>query len=195
MKTAEIVERLPDVFKQGAEGDDVLGALLGVMELLHAPDEEVLATFDRYLDVRRAPDSFIPYLSWWLDLAWLFIDPPDDPYAQPGRPFVGGIGALRELAAAAARESKWRGTADGLVRMLETATGVVGFEVEQTITDEAGHPVPFTIRVHVPPEAEPFLGLVTRIIEHEKPAHVTPLIALKPAAAAPEPATPAETGV
>src|SRR5262245_43029613 len=106
--------------------DNPLTVLLGVMEEMQARDETILAELERYFDPHEAPDDFVPYLSWWVDLAWLFLDPPDDPYALPGRPFAGGIGALRVLVAAAARESKWRGTAGGLVRMLETATGISG---------------------------------------------------------------------
>ena len=172
MKQAQIVELLPDVFKAGATVQNPLTALLGVMEELHARDEAILGGFGTYVDPRRAPDAFVPYLAGWVDLAWLLVDPPDDPYAQPGTPFAGGPGALRELVATAAVASKWRGTAAGLQRMLETATGVQGYRIDETVTDEQGLPLPFHVRVVVPSRAEIFLDLVTRIVEHEKPAHV-----------------------
>lgn len=172
MKQAQIVELLPDVFKVGATVENPLSALLGVMEELHARDESILAGFGTYVDARRTPDEFVPYLAGWVDLAWLLVDPPDDPYAQPGTPFAGGLGALRELVATAAEASKWRGTAAGLQRMLETATGVQGYRIVETVADEQGRPLAFHVQVVVPSEAEVFLDLVKRIVEHEKPAHV-----------------------
>ena len=127
VKRQAIVERLPDVFKQAATGEgNPLAAVLGVMEKLHARDEEILAGFGRYVDPRRTPDEFVPYLATWVDYAWLLLDPPDDPYADVERPFAGGLGRLRELVASAASESKWRGTSAGLVRMLETGDGRSG---------------------------------------------------------------------
>jgi hypothetical protein len=80
---------------------------------------------------------------------------------------------LRELIAAAAFLSQWRGTAKGLLRFLETATGVEGFEIEEHARDANGQPQPFHILVRAPAEAERYRGLVERIIEAEKPAYVT----------------------
>jgi phage tail-like protein len=169
----EILNLLPEVFQRTAIGDDdPLTALIEVMSVLHAPDEAVLAGLDSYFDPRRCPDGFVPYLSRWVDMAWTFLDPPDDPYATPGRPFAGGAGTLGELVARAAVECRWQGTAGGLVRMLEAATGVTGFAVDEAVLDEFGQVRPFFIRVHGPKAAQPLEGLVQRIAEHEKPAHV-----------------------
>jgi phage tail-like protein len=183
VKQSLILDRLPDVFKEGATPGNVLFALVGVMEELHARDEDVLAGFGAYLDPRRTTDPFVPYLAGWVDLAWLLVDPPDDPYAQPGTPFPGGLGALRELVCAAAHAAKWRGTAAGLVRMLETATGEQGYQVIESVTDAAGRPLPFHIRVVVPTAAARLLTMVERIVEHEKPAHVIADVELEQAAA------------
>jgi phage tail-like protein len=182
VKREAIVERLPDIFKQAATGErNPLAALLGVMEELHARDEEILANFGRYVDPRRTTDEFVPYLAAWVDYAWLLLDPPDDPYSAVQRPFTGGLGRLRELVAWAAAESKWRGTSAGLVRMLERATGVEGYRVEETVTNDKGQTLPFCIRVIAPREAERYLDLVRRIVEHEKPAHVIAEALLEPA--------------
>jgi len=182
VKREAIVERLPDVFKQAATGDgNPLAAVLGVMEELHARDEDILADFGRYVDPRRTTDEFVPYVATWVDYAWLLLDPPDNPYAEVERPFAGGLGRLRELVASAASESKWRGTSAGLLRMLERATGVQGFRVEETVTDESGRPLPFRVRVIVPREGEHYLDLVQRIVEHEKPAHVIATVVLEQA--------------
>jgi phage tail-like protein len=182
VKREAIVERLPDVFKQAAMGEgNPLAAVLGVMEELHARDEDILADFGRYVDARRTRDEFVPYLAAWVDYAWLLLDPPDNPYADVELPFAGGLGRLRELIASAAAESKWRGTSAGLVRLLERATGVQGFRVEETVTDESGRPFPFRVRVIVPREGEHYRDLVQRIVEHEKPAHVIATVVLEQA--------------
>ena len=173
MRTDEILELLPDVFQQTATDEsNPLTVLLGLMEALHDPDERVLADLDAYVDPRRTPDEFVHYLSWWVNLAWLFLDPPDDPYAEFGRPFANGEGRLRELVARGAYEAKWRGTAAGMVRMLEMATGLTGFRIQEVVLDEQWQLLPFRIQVHVPVAAHPHLDLVRRIVEHEKPAHV-----------------------
>jgi phage tail-like protein len=183
VKRESIVERLPDIFKQAAAGDErnPLSALLGVMEELHALDEDILAAFGRYIDPRRTPEEFVPYLAVWVDYSWLLLDPPDNPYASVEQPFSGGLGRLRELVAWAAEESKWRGTSAGMVRMLERATGVQGYRVEEIVTDESGEQLPFRVRVVVPSEAEHYLDLVRRIVEHEKPAHVIATVVLEDA--------------
>ena len=135
MKREEALLLLPDVFQRTAVMEDnPLTVLLGVMEEMQARDETILAELERYFDPHEAPDDFVPYLSWWVDLAWLFLDPPDDPYARPGRPFAGGIGALRELVAVAARESKWRGTAGGSGPHAGDGDGVSGFRIEERVT-------------------------------------------------------------
>lgn len=173
MTREEILELLPEVFQRTATGaGDPLTALVDVMSAQHAPAEAVLADLDAYLDPRRCPDAFVPYLSRWVDLAWLFLDPPDDPYAQPGRPFAAGAGILGELVARAAVESRRQGTAGGLVRMLEAATGATGFSVDEAVRDDTGTVRPFFIRVHAPEAARPLEALVLRIAAHEKPAHV-----------------------
>lgn len=180
MKRDAIVERLPDIFKQAATGEgNPLAAMLGVMEELHDRDEDILAGFGRYVDPRRTPDEFVPYIAAWVDYAWLVLDPPDDPYTDVEQPFPGGVGRLRELVASAAAESKWRGTSAGLVRMLERATGVQGYRVEETVTDESKQPLPFRVCVVVPKGAEQYQDLVRRIVEHEKPAHVIATVALE----------------
>jgi phage tail-like protein len=173
VKRTEILELLPEVFQRTALGTgDPLTALVDVMTGMHEPAEVVLGDLDRYLDPRRSPDGFVAFLSWWVDLAWTFLDPPEDPYAEPGRPFAGGAGALGELVAAAAREVKWQGTGGGLVRMLEAATGVRGFRVDEAVPGPDGAVAPFVIRVHAPEAARPLADLVLRIAQHEKPAHV-----------------------
>jgi hypothetical protein len=108
VRQAQILDRLPDVFKEGATPDNPLFALVAVMEELHARDEDILAGFGTYLDPRRTTDPFVPYLAGWVDLAWLLVlGVPTAAYAEPGSPFLGGLGALRGslVAASAGRQS------------------------------------------------------------------------------------------
>ena len=73
---------------------------------------------------------------------------------------------------AAAELAKWRGTRRGLVRLLELATGVTGFEIVEGRAPD-GTPRPFSIDVIVPAGAAAELPLVTRILTKEKPAYAT----------------------
>src|SRR5688572_25543412 len=132
MKRAEIEQLLPEIIRRtipppNARTSDPayppevnpLPLLLDVMELLHAPDEVVLASIDRYFDPYRAPDAFVAYLAGWVDLDDLWIANPQEFTAQTLPPFPSGVGRLRELVAASVYLSRWRGTARGLLTFLE----------------------------------------------------------------------------
>lgn len=169
MRAEEISRLLPWVFQRTAAPGNPLYALLDVMEALHAPSVEVLAQLDGYFSPYRAPERFVPYLAGWLGLDRLLTPTPD----RAGYTFPAGAGRLRELVAAAASLSRTRGTAAGLLRFLETATGAPGFVIHENPLDADGRPRPFHIAVEAPPEAEPYRLLVEQIIELEKPAYVT----------------------
>lgn len=186
MKRADIELLLPEIIRRtipppGSHVLDVavpqdanpLPLLLDVMELLHAPDEAVLLDIDRYFDPHRAPDAFVAYLAGWVDLDDLWIANPQEFTAETLPPFPGGVGRLRELVAASAYLSRWRGTARGLLRFLELATGVTGFGVDEQVLDADDEPIPFHIRVQVPQAAAPFRTLIEHIVIKEKPAYVT----------------------
>lgn len=186
MKRAEIELLLPEIIRRTIPppGSRVIDAthpqdanplplLLDVMELLHEPDEAVLATIDKYFDPYRAPDAFVAYLAGWVDLDDLWVTNPQEFTAKTLPPFPSGVGRLRELVAASAYLSRWRGTARGLLTFLETATGVKGFRIDEQVLDEEDEPIPFHIRVHVPEAAGQFRALIERIVIKEKPAYVT----------------------
>jgi hypothetical protein len=80
---------------------------------------------------------------------------------------------LRELVAAAAYLSKWRGTSKGLHHFLETATGASGFTIDEHVRDKDGRERPYHIKVLAPAETAPYESLLRRIIALEKPAYVT----------------------
>jgi hypothetical protein len=181
MRHQAIERLLPAAYQRAATPGSVLSALLDVMEAMHAPDEAVLDNVDDLFAAYRTRGQLLPFLARWLAL---------DHLVPPGRPGgAGGAGAaglassllapggatrlalpagrLRDLVAEGATLAQSRGTADGLRRMLEIATGVTGF----TIEEPADRPFHFVVRV--PPTAADQLTLVRRIVAAEKPAATT----------------------
>jgi phage tail-like protein len=174
MKQTEIERLLPGVFQRTILPGQPLYALLATMEAMHAPSETALTSLEAYFDPYQAPDAFVPFIAGWLDLErFLSLKPAKLDAATAQTLFPSGLGRLRELVASAAFLSKWQGTARGLIRFLETATGISGFVVEEQVRDERNRVRPFHIRVVGPAEAEVFRPLVERIIDLEKPAYVT----------------------
>jgi phage tail-like protein len=142
------------------------------MESLHEPSVRVLERLDAFFDPRRTPEAFVPFLATWVDLERLF-DPRFGDLSASRAPIDTGVGRLRELTAAAAHLSKWRGTTRGLLRFLETATGESGFEVVESMPGAQGRPRPFHVVVRAPASVANHRGLIERIIDQEKPAYVT----------------------
>lgn len=172
MRREAIEDLLPDVFRRTSRPGSPLRAILDAMEALHTPSEDLLEHLDRHFDPYRAPDPFVPFLARWMDLS-RFFTVPGRPEGDP--PAYGAIdrGRLRELVAAAAVLSRWRGTREGLLDFLRTATGIDGFEILEGVTGERSEPRPFHIKVRIPPRAEPYRWLCDRILRLEKPAYVT----------------------
>lgn len=175
MKSERILALLPQAFQSSAwEGSPLLG-LLAVMEGMHAPSEAVLDDLDGYFDPRRAPPRFAAYLASWLDLDRIVR--AAGPHGRSAAVAVPS-GRLRELTAAAADLSRWRGTAYGLARFLEVATGVAGFEVDDHVRDPQGDVRPFHVEVRVPEGAAGQRALIETIVASEKPAYVTSTLRL-----------------
>ena len=181
MKQSEIERLLPAIFQRTAREGNPLSALLAAMETLHDPAERVLDNLDAHFHQYRAPDNFVPYLAGWVDLDHLLTRDSSTSAKKAPASFPTGTGRLRELVAAAAFLAKWRGTAIGLLRFLETALGIGGFVIDENPPDADGQPRPFHIRVHAPAEAAPYTELMRRIIEMEKPAYVTYELHVEPA--------------
>lgn len=176
MKRAEIESLLPAVFRRAAQSDnDVMAALLDVMQALHERPEYILSHLDAWFDPGRTPDHFVPFLARWVDLDRFFTQSfkeASTPSVEQ-QPISSGLGRLRELIRQASYLSKWRGTRKGLAAFLETTIGVSGFDVDENVAGTDGRPKPFHVRVQVPASAEAHLALIERIIESEKPAHIT----------------------
>jgi phage tail-like protein len=167
MRRQAIERLLPAVYQRTAGPGGVLGAVLDVMEQMHAPDEARLETVDDLFAPYRTPERFVAFLAGWVAL---------DPFVPPGSASGlanGGAalavppGRLRDLVASGAEMAQWRGTATGLIAMIETALGVGGVRVEEP-PGRAFH-----IIVRVPAAAGGQLDLVRRITEAVKPAATT----------------------
>jgi phage tail-like protein len=173
MRRAEIERLLPSVYQLalhpvdgwGLAPDERLGAVLDAMETLHDPIEGTLDGLDAWLDPRRAPDPFVPYLAGWVDL--------DRLAGGEATMAAAGTDRLRELVAAASDLARWRGTSRGLLRFLRIATGLDGFSAEEDPPGADGRPRPFHVIIRGPAEAASMRPLVERIVESEKPAYVT----------------------
>jgi len=175
MKQNEIRHLLPAIFQRTLNEANPLAAVLGVMEELHAPSEEKLRTLEANFNPYRAPDAFVPFLARWVDLDRLLDKPSAESRALKSLPRLlpTGLGRLRELVAAAAHLSQWRGTSKGLLLFLETATGARGFEIADRVFGPEGQPRPFHFLLRAPPESLPYRTLIECIVESEKPAYVT----------------------
>ncbi len=175
MKHNEIEHLLPVVFRRTLRSQNPLSGLLDVMSALHQPSEDVLAQVDTTFSPFRTPDRFVPFLASWVDLDRFFAEGPARARESswPRRPISTGLGRLRELIAAAAHLSQWRGTPTGLRRFLETATGTTGFELNEQVAGADGSQRPYHFQVRAPQSLVRHQALIERIIEQEKPAYVT----------------------
>ena len=117
MRASEIELLLPDVMRRALAPGTPMTALLAVMEDLHAPSEAILDDLPAVVDPLRTPDRFVPMLARWVDLQRL-----NDAEG-------GGVedARMRLLIAISARIGRRRGTARGLLEVLELATGHTGF--------------------------------------------------------------------
>src|SRR6266850_1556594 len=156
MKRSEIEQLLPQIFQRTVLPGTPFFDLLELME-----------------NLRRAPDQFVPYLAGWVDLDRLFERSSTKAAAGlPGRALSTGLGRLRELTANAAGLSKWRGTAIGLLRFLQIASGEKAFRIVEN-RNRDGEPRLYHMLVFAPQNLRPHAPLLERIITSEKPAYVT----------------------
>jgi phage tail-like protein len=154
----ERVERLlPSVVRRGIGAGSPLAALTAVMADLYDPIEEAVAALDGYFDPWRCPERFLPLLAAWVDIPL---------------PVTTGPGRLRALIAVAVGLHQVRGTRRALLALLETATGLGGFEIDETVRDAAGRARPFVVAVRAPEAARAHAAMIERFIESERPAHV-----------------------
>lgn len=159
MRSNDIALMLPEIWRRGLSEGSVTQVLIEVMARLHGSVEAAIADPALLVDPRRAPDRLLQRLAAWVGLApWL------DTTASGGKPDPAD---LRELTAIAAALARNRGNAGSLIRFLEVATGVGGFEI---VEDET---IPFHFHLTIPVAALPRHALILRIVTAEKPAFTT----------------------
>jgi phage tail-like protein len=167
-----IARYLPETYQAAVRPDNPLGALLAVMESLHAPADAALDNLDAYVDPHRAPDPFVVMLAEWMDLDRYLEWSGGRPGVGTGR-FPAGLPRLRLLIAEAAELARNRGTKAALERFLAVGTGVAGIAVEENPPGPDGAPRPFHLLVRAPAAARRLQALVRQIVDEERPAHAT----------------------
>jgi len=178
MQQTAIERLLPEVIRQTSTPGSPLHALLEVMADLHAPSEAALDELERFFDPYRAPDEFLPFLTRWVDLEWLFGEAPPASALVATTEFPGGPEGLRDLIASGAHLAHWRGTEAGLLLLLRLATRREGFSVAPAL-DGAGSAVPFRVELRAPDGPPKYRELVDRIARREKPAHIEVLVTFR----------------
>lgn len=171
MQQSSIERLLPEVLQRTCGRGTPLDALLEIMEAMHAAPTEHLDRLERIFDPMTTPERFLPMLAAWVGLAHLVPSRSHSRREPP--PAMLETGRIRALIATASVLAKTRGTAAGLVRFLEIATGMRGFEVREAFGADHPDPRPFHFEVLVPATAAHHHELVTLIVEHEKPAYST----------------------
>jgi phage tail-like protein len=135
--------------------------------------EETLEHVEAFFNPYRTPDRFVPFLADWVDLEWLLIQNPEERAVSGTAPLESGLGRLRELVANSAYLSQVRGTAQGLILFLETATGFPGFKIIENYSCASGKTRPFHMCIQAPAASEIYRVMIERIVEFEKPAYLT----------------------
>jgi len=186
MKRTDIKKLLPSVMQRSMvnprpssdtdtyQTGSILSTFIEVMEQMHEPTEHLLDNLHKVFDPRQVPECFLPMLAHWTNLISLFQ--PDKAGAEPSlwkeRTLPTEPGHLRELIATSVQLSQWRGTIYGLKQVLQMATGISNFSIKEGAK-------PFHVQVGVPEAARKYWELIGRIVEQEKPAHITAEIFIK----------------
>jgi phage tail-like protein len=153
----KIVQLLPSVFRRAIVENSPLAALTIVMAHYVDPVDKAAGELDGYFNPWRCPERFLPLLATWMDIPL---------------PITTGSQRLRELIAVAVGLHQVRGTRRALLAFLEAATGMQGFEINETVRDGEGKLRPFVVVVRAPGAVRDHAAMIARIIDSERPAHV-----------------------
>jgi phage tail-like protein len=157
MTRERIEQLLPSVVQRAIVPGNALAVLTQVIADLFDPADQAAGTLDGYFDPWRCPERFLPLLATWVDIPL---------------PVTTGSRRLRGLIAVAVGLHQVRGTRRALLAFLEAATGLVGFEIDETVRDVAGRVRPFVVAVRAPEAARAHAAMIQRLIESERPAQV-----------------------
>ncbi len=164
---SRLLDYLPSVYRE----DPMMGRFLLIFESVLNPIENTVDNLALYFDPRLTPESLLPWLASWVDLA-----------LDPGWP----LERRRELVRNAAWLYRWRGTRRGLSEYLRIYTGVLPQIIEyipgmildgktqlgvNTVLGSSGTGHHFTVILEIKGIENINLRVVRKIIENQKPAH------------------------
>lgn len=171
------LDYLPGFFRD----DEFMGQYLNIFEDIEGPLERSVDNLELYFDPLMTPESFIPWLESWFNLAL----GPD--WTMKKR---------RELVKHAALIHRMRGTKRGLSEYLRIYTGSVpeiteyipgikldgetrlGYDTRLGSSGTGNH---FTVTLDLAEESEVDMKTVRAIIDSQKPAHTTYTLQVKQA--------------
>jgi phage tail-like protein len=163
--------RLLDYLPASYRDDALMGQFLRIFESILTPIENTVDNIPLYFDPRITPESVLPWLASWVDLA---LDP-----SWP-------LERRRELVKNAADLYRWRGTRRGLSEYLRIYTGTLPTILEyipgmildaktqlgvNTLLGSSGTGHHFTVILDVPANSQIDVKVIREIIESQKPAH------------------------
>lgn len=161
------LEYLPALYRD----DEFMGQFLLIFESIMKPLENSVDNLNLYFDPLMTPESLLPWLASWLDLA---LDP------------TWPLHRRRELVRSSAELYRWRGTRRGLSEYLRIYTGAVpeiseyipGMSLDpetklgmDTRLGSSGTGYHFTVSLKLDEDSAVNDDTVRAIIESQKPAH------------------------
>lgn len=133
----------------------VMDGLLRIFETLLTPLDQLIDQIDWYFDPHTAPETLLPWLATWVDLA---LNASWSPAQR------------RTLIRRAAELYRWRGTRKGLRESIAIYTGVMP-EIVEPAGDRSLPAHVFRVVLDAPDTRALDERLLRQIIEAEKPAH------------------------
>lgn len=176
-QVSRLLDYLPSVYRE----DKLMGRFLLIFESILSPIENNVDNLALFFDPRMTPESLLPWLGSWLDLA---LDPK-----WP-------LERRRELVGKASELYRWRGTRRGLSEYLRIYTGkqpeiteyIPGMILDEktrlgvnTVLGSSGAGHHFTVLLKVDEKDNIDPKVVKQIIESQKPAHTAYTLQIEPA--------------
>jgi phage tail-like protein len=174
-QVSRLLDYLPSVYRE----DRLMNQFLLIFESILTPVENTVDNMDLYFDPRLTPESWLPWLASWLDLA-LDLKWP--------------LERRRELVSHAAELYRWRGTRRGLSEYLRIYCGKTPAIIEHipgmildrksrlganTILGSSGTGHHFSVIVEMPKKENLDRKVIQQIIESQKPAYTTYTLRIK----------------
>ncbi len=152
-----------DPYRQPGPTDDVISA----MAAMAGHRAAILDQASTLVDPGATPDDALAWLASWFGWGWLFRDPFDPRrLLDLDRAFPPGPQRLRDLISAWPMLNRLRGRDRGLLLTLRTATGLTDI----TLSVSAGQQ---HLTVHAPSLPVAWTAWLRRLIQAERPAHLT----------------------